>query len=111
MVSLFALDQVLLAKEAQPPFLKNLDFIKDYIATKANDDTSVNDEEDNTDTIINKEDQGNRNNEVPGHNIPIGETSEFPISFTKKLSRLLQITQDQGKELSNPKGANSQADF
>ena len=103
MVSLPAPLQVLLAEEASLPFLKNLDVIKNHIAAKATGANEEQEEEDDTDTVINGEDTGN-NNEVPIDNDLTGDQSGVPVLNAGGHNVLPTPPPSPIKELSSTKG-------
>lgn len=105
MVLLPAPDKILLAQKAQLSFLKILDVITTDIATKATGDRVDQDEKKILIQLV-------MVNIQKMSTIRFLETifllviSLYSLTyFSKKLSRILQITQDQGIELSNPEGA------
>ena len=77
-ISMSAAEQIPISQEAQLTFLKNLEVIKSHLIAKATGDNGDQDEEDNTDTVINGEDTG-VNDEVPIVNYLTGEDSGVPI--------------------------------
>ena len=83
MASLLIPKQILLAHESQLTLLKNLDVMNTHLSTKVTGDMANQDKENNSSIIMNREDPGNVNNEVPGADITTGEEREVCIQLSE----------------------------
>ena len=98
-MSLLAPEKTYMAQEARIPLLKNLDAIKAYVAAKSVSKVGDQDEEDDMNTIINGEDNGD-GEEIPqeeeNNNLNQGGDNPVPMPphSPRSSSRILQVSQN-----------------